>query len=138
MFKYKRVQINRSETTTITKDVAPWEVAVLAAVNGGDRIIEIGETPVNRALPDAGMEYDRLVTKYKADPNTGIEYVASAYGAGRRGVESLAKEIERARLSAHTPAFQTSEYDANDDPLTGLFGDSPRAGATAGVVEIAE
>ncbi|MCU0694408.1 MAG: hypothetical protein MUF54_23730, partial [Polyangiaceae bacterium] len=38
---------------------APWEVAVLAAVNGGDRIIEIGETPVNRALPDAGQELAR-------------------------------------------------------------------------------
>jgi hypothetical protein len=138
MFKYKRVQINRSETTTITKDVAPWEVAILAAVNGGDRIIEIGETPVNRALPDAGQEYDRLVTKYKADPSTGIEYVASVYGVGRRGVESLAVEIKKARVSAQAPAVQTPEYDANDDPLSGLFDDTPSAGATAGVVEIAE
>ncbi|MCU0694409.1 MAG: hypothetical protein MUF54_23735 [Polyangiaceae bacterium] len=94
--------------------------------------------PDHRDRGDPGQSCPAGCRQYKADPNTGIEYVASAYGAGRRGVESLAKEIERARLSAHTPAFQTSEYDANDDPLTGLFEDSPRAGATAGVVEIAE
>jgi hypothetical protein len=138
MFKYARVQVNRSETTTITKDVAPWEVAILAAVNGDDRIVEIGETPVNRALPDAGVEYDRLVRKYKVDPATGVEYVASVYGPGRRGVESLAKEIEKARVSAQAPAKQTAEYDAGDDPLTGLFDDAPAAGAAAGAVEIAE
>jgi hypothetical protein len=137
VFKYTRVQINRSETTTITKDVAPWEVAVLAAVNGGDRVVEIGETPVNRPLPDAGMEYDRLVTKYKADPNTGLEYVAAAYGAGRRGVEALAKEIEKARVSAQAPARQTPEYDSGDDPLVGLFPDA-HASAGQGVEAIAE
>ena len=123
MFKYTRIQINRSETTTITKDVAPWEVAVVAAVNGGDRILEIGETPVNRALPDAAVEYDRLVAKYKSDPNTGIEYVASVYGTGRRGVEALAKEIDKARAAAKAPPRQSAEYDSKDDPLDGLFDD---------------
>jgi hypothetical protein len=125
MFKYSRVQINRSETTTLTKDVAPWEVAIIAAVNGADRIIEIGETPVNRPLPDAGVEYDRLVRKYKSDPNSGVEYVASVYGPGRRGVEVLAKEIEKARIVAQAPALRTAEYDAGDDPLEGLFIDKP-------------
>lgn len=138
MFKYARVQVNRSETTTITKDVAPWEVAILAAVNGDDRIVVIGETPVNRALPDAGMEYDRLVTKYKVDPATGVEYVASVYGVGRRGVEALAKEIEKARLSAQAPAVQSAEYDANDDPMAGLFDDPLPPARAAGVVAIAE
>ena len=39
MFKYVRVQLNRSETTVITADIAPWELPVFAAVNGEDRVV---------------------------------------------------------------------------------------------------
>lgn len=131
-YKYARVQIDRSETTTFSIDVAPWEVPVLAAVNGGDRIRVIGETPVSKSLPDPAAEYDRLVTKYKIDTSNGVEYVASVYGVGMRGVEALAKEIKKAKAAASAPPVQTPEYDAGDDPLKGLFEDAPApAGAEA-------
>lgn len=137
MFKYTRVQLNRSETTTITLDVPPWEVAVLAAVNGEDRVQIIGETPVNKMLPDPAAEFDRLVTRYKHSGDNETPFVAAVYGVGQRGVEALAKEIEKARAAAHVAPVQTPEYDANDDPLAGLFDRAP-AGASAGAVEIAE
>lgn len=133
-YKYARVNLNRSETTTFTIDVAPWEIPVLAAVNGEDRVIQIGETPVTKSLPDAAVEYDRLATKYKSDPASGQEYVASVYGVGQRGVAALAKEIEKARLSASAPPVRTPEYDSNDDPLAGLFEDEP-AGSEAETIE---
>jgi hypothetical protein len=122
-FKYARVNLNRSETTTFALDVAPWEVPVLAAVNGDDRVTVIGETEVRKPLPDAAYEYDRLASKYKRDNESGREYVAEVYGVGQRGIENLAKEIEKARAAATRPPMRTPEYDAGDDPLAGLFED---------------
>jgi hypothetical protein len=128
-YKYARIQIDRSETTTFALDVAPWEVPVISAVNGDDRVRVIGETPVTKALPDPGVEYDRLVTKYKIDTSTGVEYVAAVYGVGQRGVDALAKEIAKAREAASAPPVQTPEYDSKDDPLAGLFEDAPAPAA---------
>lgn len=136
-YKYVRVQLNRSETTVFTLEVAPWEVAVLGAVNGDDRITVIGETPVSKMLPDPSLEYDRLAAKYKHDPASGQDYVAMVYGVGQRGVDALAKEIEKAKVAASVPPAKTPEYDAGDDPLGGLFDDAPE-GAEAGAIEIAE
>lgn len=125
MFKYTRIQLNRSETTTMTLDVPPWEVPIVAAVNGEDRVIPIGETPVRRELPNAAVEYDRLAAKYKIDTETGQEYVASVYGVGQRGVEALAREIAKAGQAAAVPPVQPPEYAADDDPMKGLFDDVP-------------
>jgi hypothetical protein len=136
-YKYVRLQLNRSETTTFALEVAPWEVPVLGAVNGDDRIQVIGETPVTKMLPDPSLEYDRLAAKYKRDPGSGQDYVAMVYGVGQRGVDALAKEIEKARVAATVPPVQTPEYDAKDDPLDGLFPDEP-ATAGAGAIEIVE
>lgn len=136
-YKYARIQINRSETTTFALDVAPWEVPVIAAVNGEDRVRTIGETPVTKQLPDPAAEYDRLVAKYKIDTSTGVEFVAAVYGVGQRGVEALAKEIQKAKVEASAPPVRTPEYDAGDDPLTGLFEDEPaRAGAEAEALDV--
>ena len=137
MFKYTRVQLNRSETTTFALDVPPWEVPVLAAANGEDRVVIIGETPVRKMLPEPSAEYDRLATKYKDDKNSGQDYVAAVYGVGQRGVDALAKEIKKAHEGASAPPVQTAEYDSNDDPLGGLFDTAP-APAAVGAVEIAE
>jgi hypothetical protein len=136
MFKYTRVQLNRSETTVITLDVPPWEVAVMAAANGEDRVQIIGETPVNKMLPDPGAEYDRLATRYKHGGDTETPYVAAVYGLGQRGVDQLAKEIYKAQDAAQAPPVQSAEYDSNDDPLGGLFDDAPPAGRATEAVEI--
>lgn len=137
MFKYTRVQLNRSETTTMALDVPPWEVPVLAAVNGEDRVQIIGETPVNRMLPDPAAEYDRLVAKYKHGGDSETPHVASVYGVGQRGVEQLAKEIAKAGRDAKAPPMQSVEYDAKDDPLDGLFTDHVPNRPVTEVVEIA-
>jgi hypothetical protein len=135
MFKYSRVQLDRSETTKLVVDVVPWEVAMLAAVNGGDRVSVIGETPTRKSLPNAGLEYDRLAAKYKADPS-GREYVSLVYGEGERGVKALADEIAKAGSVAKVAPVRTPEYDAGDDPLKGLYEDSEVIEGEA--VEIAE
>jgi hypothetical protein len=121
MFKYARVNINRSETAVHVIDVPPWEVPVLAAVHGDDRVTVIGETPVKKPFPPPEVEFDRLVLKYKADNETGMDYAAAVYGVGQRGIQTLAAEIDKARAAARLAPVQTPEYDAGDDPLKGLF-----------------
>ena len=136
MFKYSRIQVNRSETTTFAIDVAPWEVPIVAAVNGEDRVLVVGETPVKKPLPDAAVEFDRLIAKYKINTENGQTWAETVYGVGGRGVSALAAEIAKARQVASLPPVQTAEYDSKDDPLAGLFDDVPEAAGD--VVEIAE
>lgn len=121
MFKYTRVNINRSETAVHVIDVPPWEVPVLAAVHGDDRVTILGETPVKKAFPAPEVEYDRLAMKYKANNESGTDFVAEVYGVGQRGIQTLAAEIDKARAAARLAPVQTPEYDAGDDPLKGLF-----------------
>jgi hypothetical protein len=124
MFKYSRVTLDRSETTKLTLDMAPWEVAVMAAANGNSHVAVIGETPVNRQLPDPAAEYDRLAAKYKFEGDGGRTYVSLVYGEGDRGIAELAKEIDKARAVARAAPIKTPEYDAGDDPLKGLYDDA--------------
>lgn len=121
MFKYSRVNINRSETAVHVIDVPPWEVPVLAAVHGDDRVTVIGETVVKKPFPAPEVEYDRLAMKYKTNNESGTDFVAEVYGVGQRGIQTLAAEIDKARQVARLAPVQTPEYDANDDPLKGLF-----------------
>lgn len=137
MFKYSRVTLDRSETTKLTVDIAPWEVAVLAAVNGGDRVKVIGETPVRRELPEPAAEYNRLEAKYKFEGDGGRTYVSLVYGEGERGVRALAAEIDKARAVAKAPPVQTPEYSAGDDPLKGLY-DNDASVIDGEAVEITE
>jgi hypothetical protein len=123
MFKYKRIQLARSETTVFAFDVPPWEIPVLAAVNGGETITEIGETPVRRELPDPATEYARLEAKYKVETTGGQSFVSLVYGVGQKGIAALATEIAKAKESAAEPPRRAAEYDAKDDPLLGLFED---------------
>jgi hypothetical protein len=118
MLKYLNVEVGRSETTVFHEVIAPWELPVLAAVNGEDVTKVVGSTEVRRPLPDPGFEYDRMATKYGTDKEGGgQEFVALVYGLGAIGVERIAAEI-RKHLPAAAPAPAASV-----DPLDGLFDD---------------
>ena len=121
MFNYSQVQIARSETTTANLTVPPWEVAVLAAVHGGDITSVVGERPVQKELPDATAEYERLANRYGKDEDNGQEYVAMVYGVGARGVQALRAEIAKASRSAPAAVKpETVPPVVDEDPLAGL------------------
>ena len=136
-FNYVNVQVNRSETTVVPLCIPPWEVAVVMAVNGDDRVVVIGGRPVRRELPDAASEYDRLALKYKRDMESGQDFIAMVYGVGARGVKNLAAEIEKAR---NAPLAQPTgaAFTGAEDPTAGLFDDQPPATGDEGVVAITE
>jgi hypothetical protein len=86
--KYPVVLLNRSETDNIEIAVAPWEVPVLQVVHGSDRVIDTGRTEdVDREVPTAQAEYDRLDAKYKRDAGTGQRYVVAVYGVDATQLE---------------------------------------------------
>ena len=122
MFDYSQVQIARSETTTALVVVPPWEVAVLAAVHGGDITSVVGATPVRRELPEATAEYERLANKYGKDEENGQEYVAMVYGVGARGVAALKAEIAKTVRSAPPASAEPEPVKPAevDDPLADL------------------
>ena len=100
------VTVFRSETSTIGRAIGEWELPVLIAVNGEDRVTVIGPVPAPKGyeMPDASLEYDRLETKYKRQPN-GQSFVSAVYGAGPRGRAALAAEMQRAADASAEPAL---------------------------------
>jgi hypothetical protein len=135
MFNYVEVQIRKSETTVATINVPSWEVPVLGAVHGDDRIIPTGRLiPVRKEKPAAQSEYDRLGLKYKSNRDKGgSDYVAEVYGVGAIGVRRLADEMARVDEAAEGPTgdFGTEPVGESDDPLAGLFDDAPAHAAGA-------
>lgn len=142
MFHHVQVRINKSETTHVTIDVAPWELPVLAAVHGEDRVIPTGVTiPVRRPKPEPAAEFDRMSIKYKQNRETGVDYVASVYGNGALGVRRLAEEMVRGASEGTDELSDEDEgssseslggelIDDNDsDPMAGLFDDPPASAA---------
>ena len=139
MFHYKQCEVTRSETTVFAVRVAPWEVALLAAVNGPDVVKVVGDVLVEKPLPDPGVEYDRLATKYGSDKEGGgQEFVALVYGMGARGVEAIAKEIEKAAQKAAVVAAAAAPAgdlgDLVDDPTAELFADLPKMAEGASAI----
>lgn len=126
MFNYINCTVERSETTKFAVSVAPWELPVLAAVNGEELVIPTGETPVRRELPDAAFEYDRMTTKYGIDKEgSGQAFAALVYGVGSLGVARVAEEIEKCRKKPTTSPPPGDVGESNYDPTAELFGDLP-------------
>lgn len=97
-----RVSILRSETTTIVRNIGPWELPIIESANDGVEVLEEVPAGDRYELPDASLEFDRLVTKYKNDEN-GVPYVIGVYGTGSRGRAALAKEIDKYRAVGAAP-----------------------------------
>ena len=116
-YKILHVQVNRSETSMMTRDIPAWELPVLSAANGDDRVTVLAErvSREDRLTPTAVDEYARLEVKYKDDNTTGMSYVASVYGGGARGIQQLQTEIDRSAVNPLAPPV-----DSSLDDLVGL------------------
>jgi Zn-dependent M32 family carboxypeptidase len=107
--------IKRDTQTTHNRAVPPWEIPILEMIFGEGNVEQTGifEEVVNtgpngeepRDYPEATEEYDRLVQRYKKDPETKLEIVAEVYGQSRKGIKALAEAIEEARQSDEDAVF---------------------------------
>lgn len=120
--RYVRVKVKRDTNTMYNRSVPEWEIPILEFIfeAGNVEVTDEFET-LDRALPDAAYEFDRLVRAYGSDPQSGVPYAASVYGQERAGVKALA-EAMRGSSEADEPAPPTrargrSRKAAEADPL---------------------
>lgn len=105
---YTKVTIQRDETTSMEILVGAWEVPILEAVHGAERMT-VGDTREvkNRAWPDnAASEMQRLNKLYGTTGagDNAQTYAETVYGAGSRGIKALEKAIAEARAEAEAEA----------------------------------
>lgn len=107
MMRYERVMIKRDTQTTHNRAVPPWEIPILEMIFGEGNVEQTGifEEVEGRDYPEATEEYDRLVSRYKKDPETKIEIVAEVYGQSRKGIKALAEAIDEARQADDDAVF---------------------------------
>lgn len=113
--RYERVMIKRDTQTTHNRAVPPWEIPILEMIFGEGNVEQTGifedvtdtvdGEVVARPYPDAAEEYDRLVSRYKKDPETKIEIVAEVYGQSRKGLKALQEAIDEAEESERDAVF---------------------------------
>lgn len=101
---FRQVQIIRDETATLVARVGDWEVPLLEAKHGEERII-VGELKAapNRAWPDdARSEFQRLTAAYgiAGSGDNAQSFCERVYGSGSTGVKNLAAAIEQAKATA--------------------------------------
>lgn len=102
--RYIKVTINRDETSTIPALVGAWEVPVLEAVHGAEKMtVEGYEDHPNRPWPDdAASEMQRLNRRYKPESaaDGAPTRAEEVYGKGSLGVKALARAIAEAKAEA--------------------------------------
>lgn len=101
---YTQVTIARDETTSMSVLVGAWEVPILQAKHGEERI-EVGELKEfkSREWPqDARSEMQRLNQLYgvTGSGDNAVSFAERIYGGGSVGVAALARAIEVARAAA--------------------------------------
>lgn len=111
MYPYLQVELFRSEASTVRLSIPPWELPVLQAVHTPERLTVVGQRMVDRAPPEAGVEYDRLAEKYKSlnSAEGEVKFVEMAYGLPPRGVQTLAQAIRDAVREAEAGAAKGAQ-----------------------------
>lgn len=100
--QYQTVTISRSEHHSHTMKVVAWEVPLLQALYGAERV-ELGDVEHlprrdkfgnPKPIPSAQSEFDRLVTVYKQTTEDGSAPLAhQVFGPPPRGIERLAEAM---------------------------------------------
>jgi hypothetical protein len=99
--QFRKVNILRDETTSILHLVPEWEVAILEAKHGEERLV-LGDLveATNREWPaDAKSEFARLGKLYGStgSGDNALAFVERVYGAGSVGVKNLERAMAEAR-----------------------------------------
>ncbi len=99
--QFRKVNVLRDETTTINVLVAEWEVPLMEAKHGEDRVT-LGELVEmkNREYPtDAKSEFNRLAKLYgmTGSGDNAQSFAERVYGGGSVGVKALDRAMTEAR-----------------------------------------
>ena len=99
------IVISRDPMSKLPKSIWPWELEMFNLQWPGGLVEVIGEgEPRERAeLPDAQVEYNRLLRTFGQEQDTGINLVDIAFERGPKGVKLLEKAIKAAVVKAKAP-----------------------------------
>lgn len=111
--RYVMVRVERNEHLAIARPVAPWEIPVLELVHGQEKIIVVGDEFIDRELPDAGAEFDRLSARYGEHVPTETAYSVMVFGQAPKGIQAIAEMIEQERTA---DARRAKQAEAAYDP----------------------
>lgn len=100
------VRLTRSENESAQLAIPAWEIPVLQAVHGPEKVEvdEDSETFDELPYPNAGQEFDRLSRRYKEDIQSGVLFVAAIYGQPPLGLNKLAEAIAAEKSKEVKPA----------------------------------
>ena len=117
--RYVKVIVRRDESNSIPAHVGAWEVPVMEAVHGEEKLT-VGETVDFETRPwpeDAKSEFSRLAALYgrTGSGDAAVSYVERVYGSGSTGVKALAAAIADARKAAEPKAKRGRPSKAAED-----------------------
>ena len=117
------ILIHMNVTTTVPKQVFPWEVSVYEEKYTEGAIEEYESMIVDLdELPDAGEEFARMHRVCGTNDETNVPHVDNAYGRGKAGIAELKKAIAKAVVKpkkAKAPGKKAKAEKISDsrDPL---------------------
>lgn len=98
MILYKTVRMTRDILMQVERSVPVWEVPVLDRVHAGQIAVLENDVIVDRPLPDARVEFERLEAVYRNHRTEGgapgAPVVEAVYGGGPRGLKALGDAIQ--------------------------------------------
>lgn len=98
--RFVKVLVERSEHLSIPVILGEWEVPILQMIHGVEKVKLSGEfIDLDRELPSAEAEFDRLSNRYGADVKTEQPFVSMVYGQPPMGTNGLAAAIAKSQLA---------------------------------------
>jgi hypothetical protein len=111
--KMVNATVRRSALQTQNVTVPPWEIAVLEAVHGSGDVVVHDTVEVEREIPNAAAELERLAKLYGVDVESGISWAEQVYGQHRAGFLALQKEIQASLARGKRKAGDGEPADAD-------------------------
>jgi hypothetical protein len=100
--RFAKIDIKRSELTTIHREVPAWELPILKAIHGFVNVAVLENTVRDAVVPDAETEFERLKGRYgrsrNEDGSVGMPFVEAVYGQFASGVMQLERNMEAATV----------------------------------------
>lgn len=120
---FRKVEVLRDETAKLVIHVGDWEVPVLEAKHGSEKIAvgELVDFPKRPWPENAGSEMARLNKLYgvTSAADNAPTYAEKAYGDGRMGVERLAEAMKAAKAAGEKLAKKAEKQSSKDLVGTG-------------------
>lgn len=99
--RYEFVKVKRDTNTVYNRSVPVWEIPVLEFIFEDGNVERTGEfEDAGREYPEPAKEMERLVLAYGRDPQSGVPYAHSVYGAAGQGIRALKRAIEEETQAA--------------------------------------